>query len=64
MEYKYDAENHVVAAGINFVTPTSQYVYNANGIGTNSGDEWAGSASILLAVCQRSEANDRGGKLS
>ncbi len=35
MEYKYDAENHVIAAGINFVTnntaPTSQYFYDANG---------------------------------
>jgi RHS repeat-associated protein len=35
MEYKYDAENHVVAAGNNFVTnntaPTSQYFYDANG---------------------------------
>ena len=35
MEYKYDAENHIVAAGINFVTnnttPTSQYFYDAAG---------------------------------
>ncbi len=35
MEYKYDAENHVIAAGNNFVTnntaPTSQYFYDANG---------------------------------
>jgi RHS repeat-associated protein len=35
MEYKYDAENHVVAAGINIVTsgtaPTSRYFYDAAG---------------------------------
>ncbi len=35
MEYKYDAETHVVAAGINIVTsgatPTSRYFYDANG---------------------------------
>ncbi len=35
MEYKYDAENHVTAAGISFITnntaPTSQYFYDANG---------------------------------
>ncbi len=35
MEYKYDGNNHVTAAGVNFVTnntaPTSQYVYDASG---------------------------------